>query len=86
MLGYHRDPKATEAKFTDGWLRTGDLASRSEFVTEFWRSRDFHPETPVNEFREDEPGALDDRGSRSTDAVAGKQEGVGGGSESRDGD
>lgn len=30
MLGYHRDPKATEAKFEDGWLRTGDLASRSE--------------------------------------------------------
>jgi long-chain acyl-CoA synthetase len=30
MLGYHRDPQATAAKFEDGWLRTGDLASRSE--------------------------------------------------------
>lgn len=30
MLGYHRDPAATAAKFEDGWLRTGDLASRSE--------------------------------------------------------
>ncbi len=30
MVGYHRDPKATEAKFADGWLRTGDLASRSD--------------------------------------------------------
>jgi long-chain acyl-CoA synthetase len=30
MLGYHRDPQATTAKFEEGWLRTGDLASRSE--------------------------------------------------------
>jgi long-chain acyl-CoA synthetase len=28
MIGYHRDPAATTAKFDDGWLRTGDLASR----------------------------------------------------------
>jgi acyl-CoA synthetase (AMP-forming)/AMP-acid ligase II len=30
MLGYHRDPQATTAKFDKGWLRTGDLASRGE--------------------------------------------------------
>jgi acyl-CoA synthetase (AMP-forming)/AMP-acid ligase II len=28
MIGYHRNAAATEAKFEDGWLRTGDLASR----------------------------------------------------------
>lgn len=28
MLGYHGDQAATAAKFEDGWLRTGDLASR----------------------------------------------------------
>jgi long-chain acyl-CoA synthetase len=30
MLRYHNNPGATEAKFDDGWLRTGDLASRSD--------------------------------------------------------
>ncbi|HEY4611010.1 MAG TPA: class I adenylate-forming enzyme family protein, partial [Ilumatobacteraceae bacterium] len=30
MLGYHGDPAATQAKFEDGWLRTGDIATRSD--------------------------------------------------------
>ncbi len=33
--------------------RLSTLASRSEFVTEFWRAHDPHPETPANEFREE---------------------------------
>lgn len=28
MIGYHRNAAATATKFDDGWLRTGDLASR----------------------------------------------------------
>jgi GWxTD domain-containing protein len=33
--------------------RLSDPVTRSEFVTEFWRRRDPHPETPENEFREE---------------------------------
>jgi GWxTD domain-containing protein len=33
--------------------RLSDLASRSEFVTEFWKANDPHPETPENEFRQE---------------------------------
>jgi long-chain acyl-CoA synthetase len=30
MLGYYGDPAATAAKYQDGWLRTGDLATRDD--------------------------------------------------------
>ncbi|WP_410631077.1 SDR family NAD(P)-dependent oxidoreductase [Amycolatopsis sp. cmx-4-83] len=30
MAGYHNQPEATAAAFTDGWYRTGDLARRDE--------------------------------------------------------
>lgn len=30
MEGYHRDPKQTSETFSDGWLRTGDLAKQDE--------------------------------------------------------
>ncbi|MGV8010976.1 FadD7 family fatty acid--CoA ligase, partial [Mycobacterium kansasii] len=30
VRGYLGDPKITEANFTDGWLRTGDLGTLSE--------------------------------------------------------
>jgi len=33
--------------------RLSDPVSRSEFITEFWRAHDPHPETPENEFREE---------------------------------
>lgn len=35
------------------YARLSDLASRSEFVAEFWKARDPHPETPENEFRQE---------------------------------
>jgi GWxTD domain-containing protein len=37
----------------DDFIRRLDTASRSEFVTTFWRSRDAKPETPENEFRQE---------------------------------
>lgn len=33
--------------------RLSDPVSRSDFVTEFWKTHDPHPETPENEFREE---------------------------------
>ncbi|MGD0454038.1 MAG: long-chain fatty acid--CoA ligase [Solirubrobacteraceae bacterium] len=40
--GYHRDPEATAATFTDGWLNTGDLGtlSRDGYVTLTGRKKD----------------------------------------------
>ncbi len=40
--GYHRDPKATAATFTDGWLNTGDLGSlsRDGYLTLTGRKKD----------------------------------------------
>jgi len=35
------------------YVRLSTLAERSEYVTEFWKSHDPHPETPENEFREE---------------------------------
>ncbi len=35
------------------FARLSDPVSRSEFVTEFWRTRDPKPETPENEFRDE---------------------------------
>ena len=35
------------------FARLSDPVSRSEFVTEFWRTRDPRPETPENEFRDE---------------------------------
>ncbi|MGO9319272.1 MAG: AMP-dependent synthetase/ligase [Solirubrobacteraceae bacterium] len=40
--GYHRDPEATAATFTDGWLNTGDLGSlsRDGYLTLTGRKKD----------------------------------------------
>lgn len=42
VMGYWRNPEATEATFGDGWLRTGDLARLDEegFCTIVGRSKD----------------------------------------------
>ena len=37
----------------DDFERLSDPVSRSEFISEFWRANDPHPETPENEFREE---------------------------------
>jgi GWxTD domain-containing protein len=37
----------------DAFSRLSDPVARSEFVAEFWKRRDPHPETPENEFREE---------------------------------
>ena len=34
MLGYYKDPEATEKAFSDGWFRTGDLAELREYKQE----------------------------------------------------
>lgn len=41
------------AQQRDDFERLSDPVSRSEFISEFWRVRDPHPETPENEFREE---------------------------------
>jgi GWxTD domain-containing protein len=41
------------AQQKDDFARLSDPVSRSEFISEFWRVRDPHPETPENEFREE---------------------------------
>ena len=42
FAGYHRDPEATAATFTDGWLNTGDLGSLSHdgYLTLTGRKKD----------------------------------------------
>ena len=42
FAGYHRDPEATAATFTDGWLNTGDLGSlsRDGYLTLTGRKKD----------------------------------------------
>lgn len=39
MTGYFRRPEATAAAFTDGWLRTGDLATRDDRGFFFFKDR-----------------------------------------------
>ena len=41
------------AQQRDDFERLSDPVSRSEFISEFWRAHDPHPETPENEFREE---------------------------------
>ncbi len=42
FVGYHRDPEATAAAFTEGWLNTGDLGSLSDdgYLTLTGRKKD----------------------------------------------
>ena len=37
----------------DQYSRLSDPVARSEFIADFWKRRDPHPETPENEFREE---------------------------------
>jgi GWxTD domain-containing protein len=37
----------------DDYARLSDPVSRSEWISEFWKRRDPHPETPENEFRDE---------------------------------
>lgn len=39
MSGYHRDPVATQETIVDGWLHTGDLATRDERGFYFFKDR-----------------------------------------------